>query len=107
MIEWPPHPTCALPVIRLQWDDDADEYHRIVEPCGEKLYLETADSEWVDADGPAGTDGSTWKLACLNGHVLLVPDDGGNEQYEALTFLWHEAVKAISPYIEHRAPEAS
>jgi len=95
-LEMPPHPRCGLPVVRLEIDDERDEWVRSVEVCGAQLYLESHNSEWIDVEGPTGLgDGPVWKLTCLGGHVLMVPDDQGNEQFSEMPFLWDEAMKAI------------
>lgn len=94
--DFPPHPRCGLPVLRLEYNEDRDEYDRVVEVCGEQLYLEEMSSGWVDNDGPTGDgDGPVWKLTCVSGHVLMVPDDQGNEQYSSMPFHWEEAKKAL------------
>ena len=92
-VDLPAHPRCGLPVARLSVDDERDEWVTTIEVCGEQLYLESMTSEWVDWDGPTGPDYAVWKLTCLSGHVLLVPDDQGNEH--EVPFRWDEAVKAI------------
>jgi hypothetical protein len=99
----PPHPRCALPVVRLGIDEEQDEWVTTVEVCGEQLYLERFDSGWIDWDGPGGPDSESWKLTCLGGHVLLVPDDQGNDH--EVPFRWDEAVKAIG-HLLLASPEA-
>jgi hypothetical protein len=95
--EYPPHPRCGLPVLRLELDEERDEWVRKVDICGEQLYLESHTSEWISDEGPCGPDdGPVWKLTCISGHVLMVPDDQGNEQFSEMPFLWDEAMKAVS-----------
>lgn len=106
MIEYPPHPRCGLPVVRLHIDDERDEWVRSVEVCGEELYFKYENSEPIYDDGPDGpNDGPVWEVACLSGHVLFTPDDQGNEQYGEMAFHWDEALAAIAPLLQK--PEAS
>lgn len=93
----PPHPRCALPVARLSIDDERDEWVTTLEVCGEQIYLQRFESGWVDWHGPGGPDSSVWKLTCLGGHVLLVPDDQGNDH--EVPFRWDEALTAILHFV--------
>lgn len=69
---------CPLPVIVLAPSDDANDTPTD-QPCGEQLFVNHTDSRYLLAGGECEGAPPRWEVVCGNGHVLLVPDCGGND----------------------------
>jgi hypothetical protein len=87
---------CPLPVIRKEYDEDTDEYRILIERCGEQLYVTVEDSKYLLKGGPCDSCGPTWKVECLGGHVLLLPDHGGDDNFWEIPFDLGQANEALS-----------
>lgn len=78
---------CPLPVVRLTWDEDgSDESHTHLAVCGEPLYVSYARDEVVQRVGEQDTCGTSWKVGCLNDHVLLRPDYQADDNFGSIPF---------------------
>lgn len=79
-------PRCPLLVVRKHYDETTDAYTRAVEVCGDVLFLEREESLSLDTDDGemCATTGPDWKLTCLSGHVILVPDHQADDNYELI-----------------------
>lgn len=71
--------TCPLIAVRGSWDEDgADVFTRRLERCGEALFLREVAHGTLHTSGSCDS-WSSWRVECLVGHVVLVPDEEGNE----------------------------
>lgn len=71
--------TCGMPVVRLVYDEATDDHEAIPALCGEPVLVHRDSAEALHVGGLVGMDPTTsWKLECLGGHVLLVPDHEGD-----------------------------
>lgn len=72
---------CPLPVLRRTWPEDAGERGPLlVHHCGSQLFVERVGCTYLLAGGECDGAPDVWKVTCLNGHVLLLGDDDGNEE---------------------------
>lgn len=68
---------CPLPVVRQGYDDDDTEWTRL-EICGEPLAVVSTGSGSIVKEGGvylgSADDVTQWRIECMQGHVLLIPD---------------------------------
>ena len=70
---------CPLPVLRRRdGETDADTVIELG-VCGEELDVEELGVEPLLAHGPTGAEVSTWQISCRLGHIVVLPDDEGND----------------------------
>lgn len=82
---------CPLPVLRKEYQEAADDYLVSPFPCGADLFVEVESSEVLLAHGPSldgGDCGPYWKVSCQNGHVLVVADHGGDDNFRHIALDW-------------------
>lgn len=93
---------CQLPVLRGHYVepelDPAEPFKRYIEPCGEELTLVQESVFYLDLDGVADLADS-WRVECNNGHVVFVPDNGGNEHYSEMGFEFTDLVAALNDWL--------
>lgn len=79
---------CPLPVLRFTWSDDpaAERGPVAVQHCGQPLHVEHTRTTYLVAGGEMEVAGPSWQVICEGGHVLLVPDDEGNDNIDELGF---------------------
>lgn len=82
---------CPLSVLRKKYDEATDSYSAVVGTCGEELFVKREGGETLLAHGPVGDDdcGSPfWSVECRAGHVLVVPDHEGDDNWTSLPLDW-------------------
>lgn len=87
---------CALPVIRKEYDEDGNELILTIETCDEMVFVSYSEDTYLEREGEADGCGRHWKVVCANGHVLLVPDHEGDDNFTSIPFNWERAVEALS-----------
>lgn len=68
---------CPMPVLRLDRHDNNDPPPHLG-ICDEDLFLVTRNSSQLLAGGPMEIN-DWWRVECGAGHVLMVPDNEGND----------------------------
>jgi hypothetical protein len=96
--------TCRLPVVRLHYAEDDTEI-LTVEPCGEDVFYTGRDGGAFyrfendgSNDGPPDDMPKSWKVECVNGHVIFMSDDEGNER--EIPFSHAEFLAACAELVE-------
>lgn len=69
---------CPMPVVWFRYEED-DEPTRHIIACDSELYVEKSDIGTLYTDVVGGEEYDPWKVICTAGHVLVLPNDEGNE----------------------------
>lgn len=77
---------CPLPVVRYEWDADGGGGFPKLEVCGEQLYVSYERDDAILRVGEQETCGTSWKVACLAQHVLLIADYEGSDNFALIPF---------------------
>lgn len=70
---------CPLTSIEPERPDDDGEYLFLPKTCGEEVHVTHQGFEYLWSTGPEEDFRTDWKVECLAGHVLVVPNDNGND----------------------------
>ena len=87
---------CPLPVVRKVVGDDGNYEASRIEVCGAPLHSYHHEGRYFLACGEVGSCGSTWKLECEGGHVLVVPDHEADDNFDAIPFDETQVIDALS-----------